>query len=88
MTDNRKNAEQQIDRRDAPSSSGWGTLQLGPGNIRTLKSLEYTTEIAFDIHGGAELFFADVDGDGNGDGRPEAVIYDRRFLWSDPLGVR
>jgi hypothetical protein len=50
--------------------------------------LEYTTEIAFDIHGGAELFFADVDGDGNGDGRPEAVIYDRRFLWSDPLGVR
>ena len=26
--------------------------------------LEHTTEIAFGAHGGAELFFADVDGDG------------------------
>ena len=38
-------------------------------------------ELAFGQYGGAECFFHDIDADG----RPEAVIYDRLFLWVYPL---
>jgi hypothetical protein len=46
-----------------------------------MKAVDPASEIMFGHYGGAECFFADVDGDG----RAEALVYDRRGLWVYPL---